>query len=163
MKKPKIFRKRIIPNENIDISHDLLLYRDDEIIITQWNVIRPRKDISWGISYAFLNNGYKISRFYNDTDEFLYWYVDIIEVEYDQQTDTYTFTDLLLDIKKPKLSQVQLLDADELAKALEDELITKNQAVFALKLADELLQMFYCDKFPPNICQDERYLKKFIE
>ena len=40
-----------------------------------------------------------MGRFYDSNRNFLYWYCDIIETEYDRRTDTYTINDLLLDIK----------------------------------------------------------------
>jgi hypothetical protein len=62
MKKPVILRKRFIPFETVDISGDELLKRDEDVIITRWDVIRPRSDIAKGVSFAFLKEGYKISR-----------------------------------------------------------------------------------------------------
>ncbi|MBR3280485.1 MAG: hypothetical protein IKI57_01385 [Clostridia bacterium] len=41
----KLFRKRFIPNEIIDISKDEVIYRDENLIITKWLPIHPRDDI----------------------------------------------------------------------------------------------------------------------
>ena len=41
----KLFRKRFIPDEIIDISKDEVIYRDDDLIITKWLPIHPRGDI----------------------------------------------------------------------------------------------------------------------
>ena len=65
MKKPAIFRKRLIPEECILLKDDVLLYRDAKLLITSWNTLKPKKDLDHGISCYFLNQGYKISKFYN--------------------------------------------------------------------------------------------------
>ena len=54
----KMFRKRFIPDEIVDISSDEVLERNENIIITKWTPIKPRGDISGGISYTFLKRGH---------------------------------------------------------------------------------------------------------
>lgn len=157
MKKPSIFRTRYIPFETVDISSDEMLFRDHEILITRWNAIKPRADISGGISYTFLNEGIKISRFYDASKKFAYWYCDIIDVKYDSSIDEYTFIDLLLDVKLMPNGTMKVLDADELAIALEQGLITQEQACRALKKMDSILQNIYKNSFPPSICLEEKY------
>ncbi|NLV36376.1 MAG: DUF402 domain-containing protein [Clostridiaceae bacterium] len=153
MRKPAIFRRRYIPYEIVNISDDELLYRSEELIITKWSPIKSRSDISGGISFAFLDRGYKLGRFYDNDGRFLYWYCDIIEVEYDCKSDTYTLNDLLLDIKIFPDGRVILLDADELAQALERDLITREQACMSLETLDGLLKQIYSGEFPPPECQ----------
>jgi len=150
-------RTRYIPFETVDISSDEMLFRDDEILITRWKAIRPRADISGGISYTFLKEGIKISRFYDADKKFAYWYCDIIDVKYDNAIDQYTFIDLLLDVKLMPDGTMKVLDADELAIALEEGLITQEQACSSLKKMDYILQKVYKNTFPPAICLDEKY------
>jgi hypothetical protein len=157
MKKPSIFRTRYIPFETVDISSDELLYRDEELLITRWKAIKPRKDISGGISYTFLKDGIKISRFYDADKNFAYWYCDIIDVEYDNENDRFTLIDLLLDVKLMPDGTMKVLDADELAAALEEGLITQEQACSSLKKMDSILQKVYANSFPPTICLEEKY------
>jgi predicted RNA-binding protein associated with RNAse of E/G family len=152
MKKPKMFRRRYIPNEIVDISNDNLLFRDEELLVTEWKPIKPRNDISRGVSYTYLNEGLKVSRFYDGKGNFAFWYCDIIEVEYDKENDTYTFNDLLVDIKVQPDGSPSILDISELAEALENDLITKEQAGDALKKMDKLLKMIYEGEFPPEAC-----------
>lgn len=159
MKKPIMLRTRYIPFETVDISSDELLYRDEEILITRWKAIKPRTDISGGISYTFLKEGIKISRFYDASKKFAYWYCDIIDVEYDSTSDKYTLIDLLLDVKLMSDGTMKVLDADELAIALEQGLITQEQACRSLKKMDKILQMVYKSNFPPQICLEEKYWK----
>ncbi len=157
MKKPIILRKRYIPNETVDISNDEMLYRDKNILITRWKAIKQRPDISVGVSFTFLNEGYKISRFYDHKKNFLFWYCDIIDVEYDEKEDKYTLIDLLLDIKVMPNGIVEIIDEEELTEALEEGLITKQQAVMALKKLNTMVEMTESGDFPPGICNKEEY------
>jgi hypothetical protein len=157
MKKPTIYRKRYIPYETVDISGDELLHRSDDILITRWNSINPRPDFSKGVSFTFFNEGLKISRYYDHSGKFLYWYCDIIEVQYIVTEDSYTLVDLLLDVKIMEDGTLKVLDAGELAEALEMKLITNRQACLALKTLDSLLTMIYSGEFPPAECRKDEY------
>lgn len=157
MKKPSILRKRFIPFETVDISGDELVFRDENLIITKWKVIRPRADIDRGISFTFLKEGYKISRFYDPQGNFVYWYCDIIDVEYAAESDTYTLIDLLVDIKILPDGSVRVLDIDEIADALEGNIITQELAIRAMRKLDGLLKIIYEGNFPPEVCGKEEY------
>jgi protein associated with RNAse G/E len=157
MKKPLLYRKRYIPQEVVDISSDELLFRNEELLVTRWKAIKPREDFHGGLSYAFLKEGFKLSKFYDVSGSFLYWYCDIIDVIYDQERDLYILDDLLLDIKIMPDGLIRLLDADELAIALEQELITSEQACRALKTLDKVLRMVYQGSFPPVECNKFKY------
>jgi predicted RNA-binding protein associated with RNAse of E/G family len=148
MKKPRIWRKRYIPDEIVDISSDEILFRNEELIITKWKTIKPRKDISWGISYAYLKEGYKISRFYDEFENFLYWYCDILEIEHRDEEDLYILKDLLVDVKIYPNGKVEILDLDELAVALETDLITKQQVSKSLMILSKLLKVVDLNQLP---------------
>lgn len=157
MKKPIVLRRRYIPSEIVDISNDELLFRSESLLVTKWTTIKPRPDFYSGISFTFLDRGYKLGRFYDQNGRFLYWYCDIVEVEYDQPADTYILNDLLVDIKIMPDNEVRLLDADELAQAMEEELISSEQACKALKTMDGLLRLIYAGSFPPVECAGYDY------
>lgn len=157
MKKPKILRKRYIPDEIVDISSDELLYRDEQILVTRWNTIKPRKDISWGISYTFLNEGYKISKFFDKESNFLYWYCDILDICYNHQEDEYVLKDLLIDVKIYPDGKLQLLDLDEFADAVKKKILTGEQIIKGIEVLDALFEIINEDKFPPDMC-----LEKYI-
>ncbi len=157
MRKPLLFRKRFIPYEIADISGDELIFRSEDLLVTRWKAIKPRNDFYGGISYTFLKEGYKLARFYNEQGDFLYWYCDIIDVLYDEGKDTYTFEDLLVDIKILPGGSVRVLDTEELAEALENRLITVEQACTALKTLDGLLKLIYNGSFPPAECKEFEY------
>lgn len=145
----KIYRKRYIPNEIVDISGDELLYQDAEMIVTKWKPIHPKKGIAWGMSYTLLNKGWKISKFYNFEDELCYWYCDIIEADYDSEKDILTTTDLLVDLKIYPDGTHEVLDVEELDEAIEEKLITEEQKQDALNKLNELLKIVEEKKFPP--------------
>ena len=136
---PTIHRVRYIPAETVDISSDQLLYRDGEHLVTAWKPIRPRKDISGGVSCLFVSKGIKVSRFLDARGELLYWYIDLVEVRWDQGTDTYELHDLLADVRILPDGQVEIVDLDELADALEQGLITAEQGIRALRTLHALL------------------------
>lgn len=150
MNKPRILRKRYIPDEVVDISGDEILYIDEEFMVTKWSVIRPREDISGGISFCFLKEGYKISRFNDKNGEFAYWYCDIVDVDYNSAEHTYVFTDLLVDVKIIPDGKVIVLDLEEVADALENKIITQKQACDALRKLNKLLDIIYKGEFPPK-------------
>ena len=155
MKKPAIFRKRLIPEECILLKDDVLLYRDAKLLITSWNTLKPKKDLDHGISCYFLNQGYKISKFYNHEGTLISWYCDIISHTFNKATNTYVFTDLLADVILYPDGFVRVVDLDELADALRDGLITSEQMQMALRRLDKLLSLIYKGGFPR--------LQKYIE
>lgn len=157
MKKPVLLRKRFIPYEIKDISNDEMLFRNERLLVTRWKAIKPRVDFHGGISYTFMDEGIKLSKFYSEQGIFLYWYCDIIDVLYDPVNNSYTFEDLLVDVKILPDGIIKVLDADELAEALENGLITVEQACRALRTLDKLLKLVYENKFPPEECMEFEY------
>ena len=146
----KLLRKRYIPNEIIDISKDEVIYQDDELIVTKWLPINKRNDIGSGISYSYIKEGYKISKFFDNEEKFLYWYCDIINYDYNIDEDTHTFIDLLVDLKIYEDGRYEILDLDELVEAHEQNLITFEDVLSALKKLNKLLEMVKNNKFPPE-------------
>lgn len=157
MNKPTVLRRRYIPYEIVDISDDDFLFRSDELLVSRWTSIKPRPDFHGGISFTFLKRGYKLGRFYDKNGKFLYWYCDILDVQYDETADTYTLNDLLVDIRIYPDGKVEVLDADEFAQALEEGLISREQAVAGLRTFDGLLKMIYSGQFPPAQCNEWEY------
>lgn len=148
--KPKMWRKRYIPNEIVDISSDEVLYRDEKLIVTRWNVIHPRLDFQKGISYIMLDDGFKISKFFRENGEYLKCYCDIIDVEYNPITDEYIFIDLLLDLVFISENETRILDSAELQEAIDTKLITKRQANISRKKLQKLISLIITNQFPPK-------------
>lgn len=143
----KIFRKRYVPNEIVDISGDEVIYRDSERLITKWNPIKPREDFARGESCVYFNYGWKISKFFNKDGSFKYWYCDIINYEYYEEEDKYIFNDLLLDIVIYGDGTYEILDEEELEIALKDGIITKEIAEEAKQKLNNLLKIIKENKF----------------
>lgn len=155
MSKVKLFRKRFIPYEIVHLKDDKVLYLKDDIIVTKWNSLKPRNDISRGLSCYFIDKGIKVSKMYNSKDELVYWYCDIIDTENHIDENAYIFNDLLIDIIVYENGTVKVVDLAEVADALDDNLIDIEMAKKALRYSQNLLELIYSGKF------DE--LKKYIE
>jgi len=147
MKTPFLYRKRLIPDECILLKDDLLLFRSKDTIITKWNTIRPKKTLHHGVSCYFLNLGIKVSKFYDHSGNFMNWYCDIISHTYDENTDTYIFTDLLADVIISPDGFVKVVDLDELAVALKNELLTSEMVQDVLMQLNHLLSLIYNGTF----------------
>lgn len=139
----RIYRVRYIPSETIDLSSDKLLYRDNKFLITKWKPIKPRSDVLSGISCVFLEQGWKISAFFGQDNEIIYWYCDIVDISFNRETDTYYLYDLLTDIKILPDGRVEIIDLDELAIAFEENFITNEQLIKSLKQSNSLLDLIY--------------------
>lgn len=147
MDEVKLYRRRFIPNEKILLKDDIIVSIDSDRLVTKWDVLTKRHDFSHGSSCYFFNEGWKISRFLNDNDELVYWYCDIIEPEYNKADNSYTFNDLLIDVIIYPDGKVRVVDTDEVAVALEDNIVSKELIVKALYRLNALLEVIYAGKF----------------
>lgn len=145
-----LYRRRIIPSECILLKDDILLYRDNETLITKWNTLHPKKTLDHGYSCYFPERGFKVSKFYDHDDQLISWYCDIIDTDRTTEdgTETYIFTDLLADVIVYPDGRVRVVDLDELADAQRDALITPQQLQAALRHLDRLLNIIYKGNFP---------------
>ena len=147
MDKPLLFRRRIIPKECIHLKDDIIIYMDNDIIVTKWSALKPKKDLHHGFSCYFLKDGYKISKFYTKDNILLYWYCDIIEYEYSQKDNSYIFTDLLADVIVYPDGFIKVVDLDEFVEALESGEISTETLKISLLRLNKLLTTIYEDKF----------------
>ena len=143
----RLYRRRLIPSECILLKDDIILEQNDEFIITKWNTIHPKPDFSHGCSCYFLREGIKVSKIYREDGSLVYWYCDIVDFTFDEATETLTVTDLLADVILYPEGRMEVVDLDELAEAMERELITKEQMTTCLRNLNHLLSMIYRDKF----------------
>ena len=142
-----LFRKRLIPDECINLKNDNIIHIDNEKIITSWSTIRPKTEFSHGCSYYCLNEGWKISKFYKEDNSLAYVYCDIIDTAFDKDTDTYVFTDLLADVIIENSGFVRVVDLDELADACRQEIISNDMLQTALYRLNALLSIIYNSEF----------------
>lgn len=143
----KLYRKRIIPPECILLKDDEILIHDDEVLITRWKTLNPKTSFSHGCSCYFLQEGFKVSKFLREDGSLLYWYCDIVEFSFDQEAQALTVTDLLADVIVFPDGRIQIADLDELALALEKDLLTSSQICSCLKQLHNLLNTIYNDHF----------------
>ena len=145
MSRPRLFRRRFIPDENIELKDDMILALEPNLIITSWNVLKPRRDISRGVSAYFIDKGIKVSKVFDNAGQMVYWYCDIIETHYKE--NTYTFNDLLIDVVVYPDGQVEVLDMDEFADAMEQGILSVGTIAHAMRATDDLLHTIYAGEF----------------
>lgn len=144
---PEIFRKRLVPEECVHLDKDSILFFSEQYMITSWDTINPKTAFSRGISLYVMDKGWKISKFFDAQNQFVYWYCDIIRTDYDQDTDTYVFTDLLADVIIEPDGTMRVVDLDEFEPAYAKGLIQTDEILTALCQLNELLQTIYDGSF----------------
>ena len=147
MADPILYRKRLIPEECVLLKDDTVLYRDNQIIVTGWKSLKPRKDLHHGYSCYYLEEGFKVSRFCKEDGSMLYWYCDIVDYDYTADTDTYIVTDLLADVVIYPGGFVKVVDLDELVTAQESGLLNNDMLKKALLRLNHLLEIIYAGDF----------------
>ncbi len=146
MSYPDIYRKRLIPQECVLLKDDEILRFDDEVILTKWNALKPKKDLHHGYSCYFRKEGYKVSKFYTADNTLLYWYCDIVDFDASEEGKLIV-TDLLADVIIYPDGFVKVVDIDEMVTCLNDKLISLEQLKSSLTQLDRLLKIIYADKF----------------
>ena len=144
---PILYRKRIIPDECILLKNDVIQECSKERIITTWKTIKPRADMDHGASCYFLNEGYKISKFCRKDGSLLYWYCDIVDYNFKEDTNELIVTDLLADVIIYPNGNIKVVDLDELVKALDDGTLSLDLLKSCLLRLDSLLKVVYSDNF----------------
>ena len=150
----KLFRRRFIPNEIIDISGDEVVFRDDKKLITRWLPIKPRPDIGSGMSCIYFDKGIKISKIFDKFGNFKHWYCDIIKHEYIKKEDKYIVTDLLVDVVVYPDGHYEVLDLEELDEALKENLISLEVKEEALDKLNSLLDVIKQGEFENSFGKD---------
>lgn len=154
-----LYRKRLIPNENIKLTSDEILHADSHIIVTKWNCIRPRTDMDHGYSLYLIDKGVKLSKFCKEDGTLHKWYCDIVDYSFDESTNTMTSLDLLLDVTVDPLGRIKVLDMDELAMAHKEKLLSDELLHTALMRANDLVSFIYSGKFSEYTSILESYIK----
>jgi uncharacterized protein len=91
------------------------------------------------LTYYFVRKGYTISKVFNRSGEFLYYYCDIMEM---RQTGRlrYVMVDLLLDMIIDSDGRYHLVDVDEFAAAIEKGQLKRRQQVHALRTLHKMIR-----------------------
>lgn len=148
MKKPILYRRRLIPDECILLKDDLILLCDDAHIVTSWTTLHPKNDLHHGSSCYFLKEGFKLSRFCREDGSLLYWYFDIVDYEYKETTNELTVIDLLADVIIEPDGFVKVIDLDELVQASDGGRISTETLKESLLKLNHLLTLIYSGKLP---------------
>ena len=143
MSYPQLYRKRLIPAECIPLKDDIILHMDEDVIVTSWNTIRPKKDLHHGSSVYYLKEGWKVSRFQRKDDSLMYTYCDIVSFTPDEKENTLLVTDLLADVIIYPDGFVKVVDLDELAEAVREGLMTGEELNTCLVNLNTLLEKIY--------------------
>lgn len=159
MTNPILYRKRLIPDECVLLKDDIVLYRDDQMIVTGWNSLKPRKDLHHGCSCYYLSEGFKVSRFYQEDNSLIFWYCDIVDYSYEQAADTYVVTDLLADVIVYPDGFVKVVDLDELVTARQSHILSDQMLDKALLRLNRLLQIIYGGGFSSLQKPTEQYVR----
>ena len=146
LQKINLYRCRYIPDEKI-LLDDKIIFINDDLIITEWVPIRPKKNFAHGHSCVFINKGFKISKLYDSDRKFLFTYCDIVKVIIDKNKNNFFVYDLLVDVVIENDGTIKVLDLDELAEAFEKNLIDKKTAIYALNRTNALLSEIYSNSF----------------
>ncbi len=160
MEKPVLYRKRLIPEECVQLKDDIILYMDDEKIVTKWNTLKPKKDLHHGYSVYFLNEGYKVSKFYKADGTLLYYYCDIVTYERHEEKNELIVIDLLADVIIYPDGFVKVVDIDEMVECLNDGKIDLELLKTSLTGLDRLLNIIYEDKLDTLTSYIEKYEDK---
>lgn len=144
---PILYRKRLIPEECVLLKDDIILSCNEDIIVTKWNALKPKKDLHHGYSCYFLKEGYKVSKFYQEDNSLLYWYCDIVDYEYQKKDNRLIVTDLLADVLIYPDGFVKVVDIDEMVICLNEQKISLEQLKHSLTQLDKLLQIIYGGRF----------------
>lgn len=152
---PKLYRRRYYPKETIFLKDDVILFHTEEIIVTSWNTLKPRKDFSHGFSAYFLDKGFKVSKMLTEQNKLVYWYCDIIRTNYIPDKNMYVFEDLLADVIIYENGTVKVVDLDEISELIDTEQISIDTVSLALRTLNSLLELIYSGSF--------RHLQTFID
>lgn len=143
----KIYRKRLIPQECILLKDDIIISHDENVILTKWNTLKPKKDLHHGYSCYLLKEGIKVSKFYRQDNSLIYWYCDIVDYQLNEDKTELIATDLLADVLIYPDDFVKVLDLDELAQACQMGLISNELLQESLKTTNKLLETIYQGEF----------------
>lgn len=143
----KLIRKRYLPFEEVDISNDEILSLDDDLLVTRWNPINDRDDMSKGISFWYFKKNIKVSKIYNNNGEFDHYYIDMCRYEI-KPDEEYKIIDLLADVVVYKDGTYKVLDFDELDEYLENETITPKEFMQSIKAFSKFIKEVNNGVFP---------------
>ena len=140
----KLYRRRLIPDELIELKDDIILSHENNVLVTKWEVLHPRHDFTHGYSF---DDGIKVSKFLKADGSLLYWYCDIITASYSSDKNEITVIDLLADVTVDPHGIMNVLDIDELCEAREKKLIDDDRFFLSVKQLGTLITTIQAGNF----------------
>lgn len=150
--RPSMERERIYSGMINPLSNDVMIYRDNKLLIARWNTINGKTEFDKGISFYFPEDKIKISALYYKNNCFVKYYCEVVEVDYKKDIDKYVFRDLIVDVDVFADGNYVIRDEDELETALKKGLISPEKAHEILKVKDKILYLIKADEIPPKWC-----------
>lgn len=144
---PTLYRRRIIPDECVELKDDEILHMDDKVLVTKWKTLKPRKDFHHGLSLYLFEEGIKVSKFLREDGSLYYWYCDVVEYEKNEADNKLIITDLLVDITMDADDRLNVLDVDELGEAYDKGLISDEQFHTSVSRLGKLLNSVHKGTF----------------
>ena len=139
-----LYRKRLIPEECVLLKDDTILRFDEDIVVTSWQALKKRPDLSHGYSVYYRKEGYKISEFYRHDHSLRYFYCDIIDfAPHPDEENAFLVTDLLADVICYPDGRVRVMDLDELTDAFDKGLLSDTLLKKSLLSLNALLGEIY--------------------
>ena len=143
----KLYRRRLIPDELIELKDDIILSHENNVLVTKWEVLHPRHDFTHGYSAYFFADGIKVSKFLKADGSLLSWYCDIITASYSSDKNEITVIDLLADVTVDPHGIMNVLDIDELCEAREKKLIDDDRFFLSVKQLGTLITTIQAGNF----------------
>lgn len=107
------------------------------------------------LTYYFVKKGYTISKVFQKSGEFLYYYCDVMEMRQVGRL-RYVMVDLLLDMIVYPDGRYHLIDVDEFAEAIEKGQLKRRQQVHSLRTLDKMINLQTSRSFIPKMLQEAR-------
>ena len=109
------------------------------------------------LQIAFQDDNYWLTAMFDEKGKFIQYYFDVTRINVINGVDSY-FEDLFLDVIVIGDNEVDVLDSDELEKALREKVISKSEFNLAKKVAEDL-----CDNLLKNREEFDKLSKNYFE
>lgn len=107
------------------------------------------------LTFYMVDKGYTLSKVFNKSGQFLYYYCDIMEMRKIGKR-RYVMIDLILDLIVHPNGHYELLDIDEFAIAVEKRELSRKKQVYALRVLHEMIQLQNDHRLIPTFIHKKR-------
>lgn len=154
---PNMERERVYsdygkPNK---LLNDVMIYRDKKLLVVRWKTINEKTEFAKGISFYFAEEKIKISALYKENGDFVKYYCEVVEVDYNNDIHKYIFRDLIVDVNLYENGKYEVLDEDQLNDALKDkknDKVTPDKSDEILAVKDDILRKIHEGQILPEWC-----------